>query len=108
MRFHANIMHNIFRKGVDNGDEAADNYLPTYLPTYRAERSFALLFCQAFFAKIIPKNIKDRHVHGSSPPVSAMVFSAFPSGLDPGRVTHQPLYNRHLPETIKQIYRKEE
>ncbi|NLB54536.1 MAG: hypothetical protein GX811_01995 [Lentisphaerae bacterium] len=70
-----------FRKAVDKDDEAVDNGLPTYLPTYRAERSFALLFCQAFFAKIIPKNIKDRHVHGSSPPVNAQVFFAYPAAI---------------------------
>ena len=48
-----------------------------------SKRSFATLICQAFLPKNIPKS-KDRHVHGSSPPVSAAVFSAFPSGLDPG------------------------
>ena len=55
----------------------------TYPPTYRAKRGFAAVFCQFFSAKNIPKS-KDRHVHGSSPPVSAAVYSAFPSGLDPG------------------------
>ena len=78
MPLHATItMYNIFRKGVDNGDETADNYLPTYC----AKRSFAAVFCQFFSAKNIPK---DRHVHGGSPPVSAAVFSAYPAGLDPG------------------------
>ena len=40
----------------------------------RAERSFAAALCQFFSAKNIPKISKDRHVHGSSPPVSAAVF----------------------------------
>lgn len=62
--------YKIYRTGVDNGDKAADNHLPTY----RAERSFAALFCQAFFAKNISKFSKDRHVHGLSPPVNAQVF----------------------------------
>ena len=82
MPLHARItMYNINRKWVDNGDEAADNYLPNYLLTYRAKRSFAAALCQFFSAKNIPK---DRHVHGSSPSVSAAVFSACPTGADPG------------------------
>ena len=52
MSEHATInLYNIYRKGVDNGDEAADNYLPpAYLPRRAQFRPAFLssLFCENY------------------------------------------------------------
>ena len=93
----------IHGKELTDGDEAAENYLPTY----RAERSFALLFCRAFFAKNIPKP-SDRHVHGSSPSVNAAVFFSFPAGDYEREICQRqcpPGQNENVNDNLKYIKR---
>ena len=83
--------YKIYKEGVDNDNEAADNFA---VPC-RQKRSRTTFFCQPLSAQFYRKP-RDRDIHrhtslrramyppGKTVPMSVAVFLCFHSGLNPG------------------------